>query len=613
METRATGRSVPAERDERTPVTVIGFSGLHDSIPFKKRMFPNLSPREYRIAQGFDSAAALVTGDGVVAAAAEERFTRQKTTGSFPVNAIRYCLRASNLDPDAIDYVAHGFDYEPYKSFFMKSDFTARQFGEVYSRETQLRYLDEHFGDFGWGDKLIQVQHHLAHAASAFYLSGFEESLILVADGMGEQCSTTIAVGAENKITILTQTRTLHSLGLLYGVFTLFLGFAFGLDEYKVMGLAPYGNPRRYFDRLMSLVNLKEDGTYAIPLLFANETDEEKETYRVTMRTLSEMFGPPRRPDAEITQDNMDLAAALQSVLQACLMHILRHFRRETGQRNLCMAGGVALNCTANGMIKRSKMFKNMFIQPAAGDDGTALGAALYIQRAHGPNPRLKKMTLPLWGPAFSNDDIKDVLQNDRRCKSRLHHSYSGLVREVVRLIAAGRIVAWFQGRMEFGPRALGDRSILADPRDAGMRDRVNELIKKREWFRPFAPAVTEEAAERFFHIDDTSDSVYTYMLLVAQVKAAYRDKLPAITHVDGSARVQVVKEKDNPRFWALISEFGEATGIPVLLNTSFNVRGQPIVCTPAEAIETFLSAKLDALVIGDYLVTAEPGAEKRE
>ncbi len=587
-------------------MNVIGFSGLHDSVPFKKRMFPNLSPREYRIVQGFDSAAALVTSDGVAAAAAEERFTREKATGSFPVNAIQYCLRASKLKIDAIDYFAHGFDYEPYRSFYRETELAARQFSEVYSRETQLRYLDEHFGGFHLNDKFIQVQHHLAHAASAFYLSGFDESLILVADGMGEQCSTTIALGVDNKINILTQTKTLHSLGLLYGVFTLYLGFAFGLDEYKVMGLAPYGDSRRYFDKLMKLVNLKEDGTYAIPVLFENHTDEEKETYRATMNTLSDMFGPPRSPGGEITKRDMDLAAALQAVLQTCLIHILRHYKKETGQSNLCMAGGVALNCTANGVIKRSRMFKNMFIQPAAGDDGTALGAALFVQRAHDSNLHLEKMALPLWGPSYSNDEIEAALRSEPRCEGRRYDSFPKLVGDVVRLIAAGRIVGWFQGRMEFGPRALGDRSILADPRDPGMRDRVNELIKKREWFRPFAPAVTQEAAASVFEIDDAGDLVYTYMLLVTQLKAAYRSRLPAITHVDGSARVQVVKEEDNPRFWALIREFGEATGVPVLLNTSFNVRGQPIVCTPTEAIETFLSARLDALVIGDHLITAK-------
>lgn len=584
-------------------MNVIGISGLHNSVFFKKKVFPNLSARQYRIAQGFDSAAALVTRDGIKAAAAEERFTREKATGSFPINAIKYCLQVSNLAPDSIDYIAHGFCYEPFRSFYEHSDLTKQQFAEVYSREAQVRCLQEHFDSFDWAKKLVHVPHHMAHAASTFYLSGFKESLILVTDGMGEQHSTTIAVGKENQIEIIKQFPALHSLGILYGVFTLYLGFCFGLDEYKVMGLAPYGNPRRYFSQVMQLINLQNDGTYTIPVLFQNQTEEEKETYSGTLQVLTDIFGPPREPDVEITQNYMDIAAALQSVLQACLMHVLRHFKKETGQNNLCMAGGVALNCTANGVIKRSRMFKNMFIQPAAGDDGTALGAALYIQSLHQRNLCSKKMAQPLWGPSYETEEIRQILEDRQECESTFFPSFDDLAREIVKRIAEGQIVAWFQGRMEFGPRALGNRSILADPRDPGMRDRINKLVKKREGFRPFAPAVTVEGASQFFEIDKGDESIYAYMLFVTQVRSAYREQLPAITHVDGSARVQAVSKEDNPKFWTLLNEFGRVSGIPVLLNTSFNVRGQPIVCTPKEAVETFLFAKLDVLVMGNYVV----------
>lgn len=584
-------------------MNIIGISGLDNSVSFKKKVFPNLSARQYRIVQGFDSAAALVNCEGIKAAAAEERFTREKATGSFPINSIKYCLQASNLTPDDIDYIAHGFCYEPFRSFYEHSDLMKKQFIEVYSQDAQVRCLQEHFSSYDLADKLVRVPHHLAHAASTFYLSGFEESLILVADGMGEQHSTTIAVGTDNQIKVIKQIPSIHSLGILYGIFTLYLGFYFNLDEYKVMGLAPYGNPSRYLSKVMELINLKNDGTHTIPVLFQNQTEDEKETYNATLQVLANIFGPPREPDAEITQDHMDIAAALQSALQACLMHTLRLFKKETSQNNLCMAGGVALNCTANGVIKRSRIFKHMFIQPAAGDDGSALGAALYIQQLHEPSLHCKKMALPLWGPCYETEEIQQVLQHQQECTSTFFDSFNDLAKEIAKHIAEGQIVAWFQGQMEFGPRALGNRSILADPQDPGMRDRINALVKKREEFRPFAPAVTVEAASRFFEIDAGDESIYEYMLFVTRVRATYREQLPAITHVDGSARVQTVSKEDNPRFWALLNEFGKVSGMPVLLNTSFNVRGQPIVCTPTEAVETFLLAKLDVLVIGNYLV----------
>lgn len=584
-------------------MNVIGISGLDNSVPFKKREFPGLSSRQYRIAQGFDSAAVLVTSHGIQAAAAEERFTGEKATGSFPINAIEYCLEVGHLAPDAVDYVAHGFSYDPFKSFYDEDEFVKKQFTEVYSREAQVRCMQKYLPSYDWSGKLVQVPHHLAHAVSAFYLSGFKDSLILVADGMGELHSTTVAVGSENEIRMIQQIPGLHSLGILYGVFTLYLGFYMGLDEYKVMGLAPYGNAGRYFNRLMELVHLKSDGTYEVPILFQNRTLEEKETYSGTLRLLAGMFGPAREPETEITSNHMDIAAALQATLQASLMHVLQHFKKETGQTHLCMAGGVALNCSVNGVVKRSRMFKGMFVQPASGDDGTALGAALYVQRLHQPNVSLSKMGLPLWGPEYSDQAISALLRTREDCTSVLFDSFDDLATHIARCLAQGQIVGWFQGRMEFGPRALGSRSILADPRNAGMRGRINQLVKKREEFRPFAPAVTAEGAAQFFELREGEESTHAYMLVVAPVRTAYREQLPAITHVDGSARIQTVAKEDHPRFWRLLNEFGKISGMPILLNTSFNVRGQPIVRTPAEAIDTFLAAQIDMLVIGNYVV----------
>jgi carbamoyltransferase len=603
-------------------MNIIGLSGLDNSVRFKQREFPHLSSRQLRIAQGFDSAAVLLTGDGIQAAAAEERFTGEKATGAFPVNAVRYCLQAGEITADAIDCVAYGFSYEPYQSFFRQDEYLERQFAEVYSRRAQIEAARRHFPAWDWDKKLICVPHHAAHAASAFYLSGFDESLILVSDGMGEFHSATVAVGQGSEIHTIAQIPGVHSLGILYGVFTLYLGFYLGLDEYKVMGLAPYGNPRRFFSELMALVKLADDGTYRIPILLQNRTLEEKETYANTLLMLTERFGPPREPASAFTQDHMDIAAALQAVLQTSTMHVLQHFRKATGQSNLCLAGGVALNCSVNGALRRSRLFKGMFVQPAAGDDGTALGAALYVQRTHESVIRYARPPMPFWGPEYDHDAVAQFLRSRTDCHVVEYLAFDELTQEVADRIARGHIIGWFQGRMEFGPRALGNRSILADPRDPTMRSRINRLVKKREEFRPFAPAVTAETAAQYFDIRNGEESTYAHMLFVVQVRKPYQAQLPAVTHVDGSARVQTVVQTDHPRFWHLLNAFGKVSGVPILLNTSFNVRGQPIVRTPQEAIATFLSAQLDALVIGNFLVTSQTngqttstpfGAEGRE
>jgi len=586
-------------------MNIIGYSGFHNSIAFKQQQFPNLSPREYRLVQGLDSAAALVTDAGIIAAAAEERFCEQKGVNTFPAQAINYCLQASQLAPDQIDYIAHGFDYPSFKDFFEHTPQAQAQFARIYAPENQRHYLQQFFPHTNLAEKLVTVPHHLAHAASAYYVSGFDESLILVIDGMGEVHSTTVAVGQGRAINILKTVTAPHSLGILYGVVTLYLGFWMNFDEYKVMGLAPYGNPRRYFNQMMDFVQLHADGTYTVPLLFHNATPLEQETYRGSLRVLTEAFGPPRQPDDDITQHHKDVAAALQAVLQAGLMHLLRFFKNETGQTNLCLAGGVALNCTANGLIKRSRLFNKMFVPPAAADDGVALGAALYAQHQLANNPpAYSSMRLPALGPQFTPAEVEQALRACPACEYVRAESEVALIDSVGARLAAGQVVAWFQGRLEYGPRALGNRSILADPRRADMRVHINRLVKKREGFRPFAPAVTIEAASDYFEIAPGDESLYIFMVGVTQVKPAYREALPAITHVDGSARVQTVAQRDNPRFWQLLNKFGQLTGMPVLLNTSFNVRGQPIICTPATAIDTFVNSEIDALVLEDFIVT---------
>jgi carbamoyltransferase len=326
------------------------------------------------------------------------------------------------------------------------------------------------------------------------------------------------------------------------------------------------------------------------------------------LRELEVRFGPAREPGAEITQRHKDVAAALQAALQTTQLHLLRHFRRETDATNLCLAGGVALNCSANGTIKRSRIFRKMFVQPASGDDGSALGAALYVQRLQSAEFKPRRMRAPLWGPEFKREEIADLLSRRHDCTATKPASFSSLCREVASRLARGDIVAWHQDRMEYGPRALGNRSILADARNPAMRDKINALVKKREEFRPFAPVVAAESATLYFDIAAGDEESYAHMLLVTQVRPEFREILPAVTHVDGSARVQTVSRENYPKLWSLLQEFARLTGIPVLLNTSFNVKGQPMVCTPEEALNTFLYSSLDLLVLGDFVVEAQAG-----
>jgi carbamoyltransferase len=596
-------------------MNVVGFSGFDRAIAFKKREMPGLQPQEYRIVQGLDAAAALVNDAGIVAACAEERFCGEKGVGKFPRAALDACLRMGGIDLAKVDHLAHAFDHEPYADAFSHSELAKRQFAQVYARAAVLDVVREHLGEGAWQDKLVTVPHHIAHAASAYFPSGFEDALILISDGMGEQDSATIAVGQGNEIQILDRISQRNSLGILYGLYTMHLGFRFNSGEYKVMGLAPYGRPDRHFQRIMDLVRLEPRGRYSIPILQMNATEIEQQTYRGTRKVMEESFGPARRPEDEITQEHKDVAAALQAVLQTTLLHTLSHFKAEVGARNLALAGGVALNCSANGVIRRSRLFSDIFVQPAAGDDGAALGAALWTFKQAGKRVVSRRMAGPFWGEEATEAEILAALQHpdlhasaagqEARFEVRRFADVGELSSVVAGQEAAGKIVAWFQGRMEFGPRALGNRSVLADPRSAEMRTKINALVKKREEFRPFAPAVLGHRAEKYFDLREKDAHIFAHMLFVADVRPEYRELLPAVTHVDGSARVQTVFASENPRFFALLEAFERQTGLPILLNTSFNVRGQPIVRTAGEAVATFLEAGLDALVMGQHFVIA--------
>ena len=567
----------------------IGISGFEKSVPFKKAHWPGLDEREYRISQGHDAAAALIVDGEIVAAAAEERFDRKKHSAHFPIRAIRYCLAEAGLAIEDIHEIAHSFDYAPYAKIFSIDPVSADAYNQVYSREALLSLIDRDLPCFPHAS-VHHVNHHLAHAASAYLTSGWDECLTIVVDGMGETQSATVYRARGGRLEKIHEISARDSVGILYSLITLHLGFDFNSDEYKIMGLAPYGDPssrfRAFFDRA---VELGSGGSIRIPALHLNRTHEDRERHTATRRYLAENLAPERLPADEIEGAHRDIAAALQECLDRAMLHLCGHFAKTTGLRRLALAGGVALNCTANGRLMRSGLFDEIYIQPAAGDDGSALGAALYRASLAG-EVRNVRMPVPFLGPAHSITYAAPDLDI-------VHHSTLGeTCAAAARLIAEGRVIAWYRGRMEFGPRALGNRSILADPSRPEMRDRINAMVKMREAFRPFAPAVTIEEVSRWF--DAAPLASFPYMIATVDVRERYRGQLPAITHVNGSARVQTVSANENPDFHALLRAVGCVTGREMVLNTSFNVNGQPIVNTPREAIETFLGTGIEYLFL---------------
>lgn len=578
-----------------------------------------------------DSAAALIDNGRIVAAAQEERFTRQKHDASFPHNAIAYCLEEAGVTAETLDHVV--FYDKPFlkferlletyialaprgfRSFKMSIPLWLR---EKLFQKSLLSHEFEKFSESFEKDRLLFCEHHLSHAASAFYPSPFDDAVVLTMDGVGEWATTSAAMGNGNRLEIFQEIHFPHSLGLLYSALTYYTGFKVNSGEYKVMGLAPYGEPKYAKLILDKLIDLKPDGSFRLDMSFFDYCTG----FTMTNDRFAELFGEPvRGPDQLLTRFHMDVAASIQSVLDEAVLRLTRNLAKQTGSRNLCLAGGVALNCVANGKVLRDASFENIWIQPAAGDAGGAVGAALAAHHIFKNQPRETNgadgMSGSFLGPGFSQAEIER-----RMTAAGARFAVLGedeMIETTAQALAGEKAVGWFQGRMEFGPRSLGARSILGDPRSPGMQRNLNLKVKYRESFRPFAPAVLREDVSEWF--DLTSDS--PYMLIVAEVRKdkhramspdeqalfgidklnVSRSEIPAVTHVDYSARVQTVHSDTNPLFHRLLSRFKALTGCPVLVNTSFNVRGEPIVCTPEDAFRCFMGNELDVLVVGNCVL----------
>ncbi len=587
-----------------------------------------------------DSAAAIIKDEQIIAAAQEERFTRIKHDHSFPINAVEYCLEEAGIGIDDLTNVVFfekpfiKFErlLETYVSFAPKGFMSFKQalplwikeklFQKKIIREMMQRFPSSEGEAYDWEGKLKFSEHHLSHAASAFFPSPFEEAIVLTLDGVGEWVTTSVAIGRGNQLEISKEIHFPHSLGLLYSAFTYYTGFRVNSGEYKVMGLAPYGEPKYTQIILENLIDVKDDGSYRLDQSYFNYCTG----LTMTNKKFDDLFGRPARlPDEQdLEQFHMDIAASVQEVTEIIVLKMTQALAQETGIKNLCLAGGVALNCVANGKIERAGYFDNVWIQPAAGDAGGALGAAQAIAHMVHDLPRNVKandnMQGSYLGCAFKTQDIKQRLTSAGAVFEE--YSQEQMIRTAAQALADQKVVGWFQGRMEFGPRALGGRSILGDPRSAEMQKNLNLKIKYRESFRPFAPSILREKVNDWFNLDGDSP----YMLLVDKVANdqclemsddqsklfgieklnVARSTIPAVTHVDYSARIQTVHAQTNPLYHALISEFDVLTNCPVVVNTSFNVRGEPIVCTPEDAFNCFMGTEMDVLAIGNLILRKE-------
>lgn len=553
-----------------------------------------------------DASACLLKDGEIIAAAEEERFTRKKHDTSFPINAISYCLKEAGITGRQLDYI--GFYEKPLLKF--------------------ERYISQHLEKFPWSyisflksmpswmnEKLrvpttirkklkyhgpiLFIDHHLAHAASSYLTSPFKKAAILTIDGVGEWATTTYGIGDSNNIKLIKEIKFPHSLGLLYSTVTAQLGFSVNNSEYKVMGLAPYGKPV-YHDKFMKIIDIKEDGSYRLDMSYFVYTHKMK----MPGPRFVQEFGPIRKPRDELIQHHKDIAASLQKVTENIIFRMLNHLYKETRCNNLCIAGGVALNSVANGKILKNTKFKNIFIQPAAGDAGASIGAAAYIHNSILQNKRVEQKTAYL-GPSFSAREIQKFL-DDNNIRYSLFKNDGELIKKTAKLLHNNQIIGWFQGRMEWGPRALGNRSILSNACNPEMQNILNLKVKHREKFRPFAPVVCVEDAMKYFECDNPIPIPTDFMLMVYPIRKAKQKLIPAVTHVDGSGRLQTIQKEQNELYYNLIKEFGKLSRVPILINTSFNIRGEPIVCTPQEAYKCMMGTGIDYLVIDKFLIKRE-------
>ena len=584
-----------------------------------------------------DAAACILKGSKIIAAAQEERFTRKRHDPSFPKNAIKYCLKEAGIDPDEVTNVVFyekpflkferlletylAFAPKGFKSFSKSMPVWMKE--KLFQKSLLVKEISEALGNgVNWKERLLFSEHHLSHAASAFYPSPFKKAAVLTIDGVGEWTTTSCAVGNEKNLSVIKEIQFPHSIGLLYSAFTYYTGFRVNSGEYKVMGLAPYGVPKYVNLIKENLINLSEDGTFQLNM----EYFDFATGLTMTNESFDKLFGGgPRVAESNITQREMDLAASVQKVVEDVIVSLAKNISKETGERNLCLAGGVALNCVANGILHRENIFDQIWIQPASGDAGGALGAALSVYHLHYGNERLIEngndaMHGAYLGPQFDDSEIEAELI---ACGAKYEKlDKAALIEKVACDLSEKKAIGWMQGRMEFGPRALGNRSIIADPRSSTMQNQLNLKVKYRESFRPFAPSILRENVDDWFEYNSDSP----YMLFVANVRNEKRcgdvkeskdlfgiEKLnfprsvvPAITHVDYSARIQTVHHETNPLYHELISKFKEKTGCPLVVNTSFNVRGEPIICSPTDAFKCFMGTELDTLAIGNFYLSKD-------
>jgi len=590
-----------------------------------------------------DSAACLIKDGEIIAAVQEERFTRKKHDSEFPHHSITYCIKEAKISPLDIEKIV--FYEKPFIKFERLIEtylaFAPKGFlsflsampiwikDKLFQKANLINALNKTLGDkVDWKERLLFSEHHLSHAASAFYPSPFKKAAILTLDGVGEWTTTSLAIGNDKSIKVIKEIHFPHSLGLLYSAFTYFTGFKVNSGEYKVMGLAPYGQPK-YADLIKKhLIKIADDGSFQLDMQYFDYATGLK----MTNKKFNALFdGPPRQSESKLTQREMDLAASIQKVTEEVVIKLAKNIAKETGEKNLCLAGGVALNCVINGILVREKIFENIWIQPAAGDAGGALGGALsvwYLRFAKDRkiSPQPDSMNGTYLGPEYTDDEIKQVLD---KCGAKYYKlSESNLIKKVATLISQGKAIGWMQGRMEFGPRALGGRSIIADPRSPQMQKQLNLKVKYRESFRPFAPSILNEQLSKWFKLD----SISPYMLLVADIKDEKRQimtkeenalfgvdrlniprsEVPAVTHIDYSARIQTVHKETNLKYYLLISKFFEITGCPIVVNTSFNVRGEPIVCSPKDSYKCFMGTDMDALAIGNFLLIKDEQDEEK-